>query len=89
MKRLPGYVLLREEVSVRTAVLQGHAVASGAHAVSCYSQCAVVICQGSVLHHRHVPQKGVRLPLCLYIWNSFHNTQAKKQEHGNYVTACS
>lgn len=61
----PIYVLLREEVSVRTAVLQGHAVASGAQAVSRHSQRAVVVCQGSVLYHRHVPQKGVRLSLCL------------------------
>lgn len=58
-------LLLREEVSVRTAVLQGHAVASGAHAASCYSQCAVVVCQSSVLYHRHVPQKGIGLSLCL------------------------
>ena len=61
----PIYVLLREEVSVRTAVLQGHAVASGAQAVSCHGQRAVVVCQSSILYHRHVPQKGVRLSLCL------------------------
>lgn len=60
-------ILLREEVSVRTAVLQGHAVASGAHAVSCYGQRAVIVRQSSILHHRHVPQKGIRLSLCLEI----------------------
>lgn len=59
-------VLLREEVSVRAAVLQGHAVASGAHAVSRYGQRAVVIGQSGVLHHRHVPQKRVRRPLRLH-----------------------
>lgn len=65
MNDIQIYILLREEVSVRTAVLQGHAVASGAHAVPCYSQRAVVVCQSSVLHHRHVPQEGVRLSLRL------------------------
>lgn len=58
-------VLLRKEVSVRTAVLQGHAVASGAHAVARHSQRAVIIRQSSVLQHRHVPQEGIRLLLCL------------------------
>lgn len=46
-------------------MLQGHAVAPGTQAVSCHSQRAVIICQSSVLYHRHVPQKGIRLPLCL------------------------
>lgn len=59
------HVLLREEVSVGTAVLQGDAVASGAHAVSRHSQRAVVVGQRCVLHHRHVPQESVRLPLRL------------------------
>ncbi len=65
MTYIPIYILLREEVSVRTAVLQGHAIASGAQAVSCHSQCAVIVCQSSILYHRHVPQKGVGLSLCL------------------------
>lgn len=53
------FLLLREEVSVGTAVLQGHAVASGAQTVSCHSQSAVVVSQRRVFHHRHVPQEGV------------------------------
>lgn len=58
-------VLLGEEVPVRASVLQGDAVASGAHAVARHSQRAVVVGQRCVLHHRHVPQESVGLALRL------------------------
>lgn len=59
------HILLREEVSVGTAVLQRHAVASGADAVPCHRQCAVVVRQSGVFHHGHVPQEGVGISLRL------------------------
>lgn len=58
-------VLLGEEVPVGAAVLQGDAVASGAHTVARHSQRAVVVGQRRVLHHRHVPQESVGLALRL------------------------
>lgn len=60
-QRCPVDVLLGEEVPVGAAVLQGHAVAPGAHAVSRHRQRAVVVGQRRVLHHRHVPQESVGL----------------------------
>lgn len=53
------HLLLWEEVSVGAAVLHGDAVAFAAHAVSWHGDGAVVVRQGRVLQHRHVPQKGV------------------------------
>lgn len=58
-------VLLGEEVPVGAAVLQGHAVAPGAHAVARHGQRAVVVGQRRVLHHSHVPQESVGLALGL------------------------
>lgn len=60
-------------------MLQGHAVASGAHAVSRYGQRAVVVCQSGVLHHRHVPQEGVRLSLRLETFPSCPKTRLNKK----------
>lgn len=54
------YALLGDEVSVRTPMLHGDAVAFAAHAVAGYSDGAIVICQCCILHHGHVPQKCVR-----------------------------
>lgn len=59
------HLLLWEEVSVGAAVLHGDAVAFAAHAVSRHSDGAVVVRQGGVLQHRHVPQKGVGTLLSL------------------------
>lgn len=54
-----SHSLLREEVSVGAAMLHGDAVAFAAHAVSRHGDGAVVVRQGRVLQHRHVPQEGV------------------------------
>lgn len=53
------YTLLGKEVSVRTSMLQGHAIASGVQAASYYSQRAVIICQSCILYHCHVPQERI------------------------------
>lgn len=55
-----GHSLLGEQVPVGAAVLHGDAVAFAAHAVPRHGDGAVVVCQGGVLQHRHVPQEGVR-----------------------------
>lgn len=59
------HLLLAEEVSVGAAVLHGDAVAFAAHAVARHGDGAVVVGQGGVLQHGHVPQEGVRTLLCL------------------------
>ena len=82
------YVLLREEVSVRTAVLQGHAVAPGAHAVPRHGQRAVIVCQGGVLHHRHVPQEGIGLTLYLDIWKGHTQTVWKSLISWSFPVVC-
>ena len=61
--------LLREEVSVGAAVLHGYAVALATHTAACHRDGTLVVRQGSVFHHRHVPQEGIRSLLGLHHTN--------------------
>lgn len=51
--------LLREEVTIGAAVLHGHSVALATHAVARHHDGAVIVSEGRILHHGHVPQEGV------------------------------
>lgn len=46
-------------------MLQGDAIAFAADAVADDGHRAVIVCQGGILHHGHIPQKGVVSLLCL------------------------
>lgn len=58
-------LLLGEEVPVGAPVLHGDAVPFAAHAVPRHGDGAVVVREGGVLQHRHVPQEGVGTLLSL------------------------
>lgn len=69
-----GHSLLGEQVPVGAAVLHGDAVAFAAHAVPRHGDGAVVVRQGGVLQHRHVPQEGIWALLSLQT-----NTRGKRK----------
>lgn len=57
-------------------MLQGDAIALAAHTVGDDGHRAVVICQSCILHHGHIPQKGVVPLLCLKDQNHLAVRQA-------------
>lgn len=58
-------------------MLQGDPIALAAHTVGNDGHGAVIICQGCVLHHGHIPQKGIVPLLCLKDQNHFEVRQTR------------
>lgn len=64
--QLPArHLPLGEEVPVGAAMLQGDAIALAADTVADHGHRAIIVGQGRVLHHRHIPQEGIVPLLCL------------------------